>query len=209
MWLACGAASVVLAVPTLLGLCAYNSISQAVGLKRRLRLRRVVEFYLLMCVASAAYSSVLPQDTLLAKYPESITRASGWEPTLPERAVSPANHPLWTISAPQFLINLRLPTLSPLLASYSLRPADATVTMTPTWLLQPSSISWGSTSCLLGNSDSCGATSSLADDSCTDVAVYPQADRGVRFWGRTRVEAQLPAPTFLGEAKLSLACQYL
>ena len=212
----CVAALGVLAVPTLLFTCAYHILSQAVGAKRRLQPRHVAKLYILLCVANAAYSSMMPQHQLPSEpqlHPDFL-RASGLEPTLPQRAVSQAKSSLGTISAPHFLVNLGLPTPKPLPGSYSLEFMDATVSLDPTSPLPPSSILRGSTSTLWSINDAFAATVLFADDNWTAVAVYPakfsqttgfsvtttNLDRDYKA-GKT---TQMPAFSSFGEAILYL-----
>ena len=157
-------------------MCAFHSLSQTVGMKRRLQPRHVAKLYMMLCVANAAYSSILPHHTLPSHPPQlhpDFIRASGLEPTLPQRAVSQASSSFGIISAPHFLVILGLSTPKSLPGSYSLESVDATVTVDPTSTLPPSSNVWGYTSTLLSNSDAFAATVLFADDGCTTVAVYP------------------------------------
>lgn len=194
VYLACAAAAVVLAIPTLVGLCAYNIIRQAAGLKRSLRARRVFELYLLLCVATAAYSSVFPQRHLPSnpnlQSDLTGTTRSGREPTLHQRAVSHASSPLWTISAPGFLVKL-----GSLPASYRLSAHPAVTG--PALLFQPNSNAWGSTSHLMDQSDLIGATVLFVDDSCSAVAVYQAKTGSPPEDGKT---PQMPAVASFGEA---------
>ena len=183
-------------MPTLICLCAYNSVSQAIGLKRRLSLRCIVKSYVLLCVASAAYSSILPQDTLPANpllHPNICSEArSGFEPTLPARALSHATAPL-VISAPDFLTKLGQPVFQVLSASYGL-PSDPTLKRPAS--LQLNSVMWG-TSALWSNNDAFTATVLFVDDSCSAVAVYQAKTGSPPEDGKT---PQLPAVASFGEA---------